>query len=186
MSIHCSIVWPRHTLLFTECTYEPSLASDPWLVVPLDSRTSLKAVSTSLSIFIKTDEQELPLAPEAIVSHTCSPGSWVTFQNSRTKSYTAHALWSTSNVHPVMDDPRRDPKFQAVERVLRGAVSKVLHEYTGDSTPDSSGAGPSYSCRPGPSHTSSSGVGYRRTYRAQRSSSPEVDYNPNPKRPKRE
>ena len=80
----------------------------------------------------------------------------------------------------------RDPKFQAVERVLRGAVSKVLHEYTGDSTPDSSGAGPSYSCRPWPSHTSSSGVGYRRTYRAQRSSSPEVDYNPNPKRPKRE
>ena len=132
MSIHCSIVWPSHTLSFTECTYQPSLASDPWLVVPLDSRTSLKAVSTSLSISIKTDEQELPSAPEAIVSHTCSP-----IPGSRSKIHEPSLILRMrfgpqSNVHPVMDDPRRDPKFQAVERVLRGAVSKVLHEYTGD------------------------------------------------------
>ena len=157
MSIHCSIVWPSHTLSFTECTHQPS----PWLVVPLPLSKLLLLIS------IKTDEQELPSAPEAIVSHTCSP-----VPGSRSKIHEPSLIvrmrfGPQSNVHPVMDDPRRDPKFQAVERVLRGAVSKVLHEYTGDSTPDSSGAGPSYSCRPGPSHTSSSGVGYRRTYRAQ-------------------
>ena len=56
-----------------------------------------------------------------------------------------------------------DPKFDAVERVLRGAVSKVLHEYASGPSSAPSTSGSSYS---GPAASSayastSSAHGYR-------------------------